>query len=76
MPVFALNTTLPPAQNVVAPAAAMLAIGCALTVTTLAREVAIHPLAFVNVTVYEPDVVAVYVDAVAPVIVTPFFFQT
>jgi hypothetical protein len=76
VPVFELNNTLPPAQKVKLPPAVIVAVGKALTVTTLAAEVAEHPLELVLVTVYEPAVVAVYVDAVAPAIVTPFFFQT
>jgi hypothetical protein len=54
----------------------IVALGKAVNTTALAVEVAEHPVALVIVTVYEPAVVAVYVDAVAPAIVTPFFFQT
>jgi hypothetical protein len=70
------NTTLPPEQTVKLPLAVIVAVGKEFTVTTLAVEVAEHPLELVLVTVYEPDVVAVYVDVDTPKIVIPFFFHT
>jgi len=40
--------------------------GFALTVTDVAAEVALQPLALVTVTLYEPDVVALIDCVVAP----------
>ena len=50
LPAFAVSVTLPPAQNVVGPPAVIVAVGVALTVTAVAAEVALQPLAFVMVT--------------------------
>jgi hypothetical protein len=49
-PLLAVSVTEPPAQNVVAPAAVIVADGSALTVTVVAEEVALQPFAFVTVT--------------------------
>ena len=49
-PLDAVSVTLPPAQNVVGPPAVMMAVGLALTVTAIGADVALHPLAFVTVT--------------------------
>ena len=76
MPALALNNTLPPVHKLKLPPAVIVAVGKALTVTTLAAEVAEHPLELVLVTVYDPEVIAVYVEEVAPTIVIPFLFQT
>jgi hypothetical protein len=46
----AVSVTLPPAQNVVGPPAVMFAAGFALAVTTVGDDVALHPFAFVTVT--------------------------
>jgi hypothetical protein len=51
VPPDAVIITLPPAQNVVEPVGVMTGIGSALTVTAW-LAVAVHPLAFVTVTVY------------------------
>ena len=48
----------------------MLAVGNGLTVTTVAALVAVHKLAFVCITVYDPDVVNVAFLAVAPLLHT------
>ena len=50
LPALAVSVTLPPAQNVVAPLDVMVAAGAGLTVTTVAAEVLLQPLAFVTVT--------------------------
>jgi len=42
--------------------------GRELTVTTVAALVAEHPFAFVTVTVYDPEVLTVIEDAVAPLL--------
>ena len=64
------SVTAVPAQTVwLAPASA---VGKALTVTTVAELAAdTQPLASVAITVYEPAVDAVYVDAVVPTDVDP-----
>jgi len=63
----AVSVTDPPAQNVVDPPAVMIGVdGLALTVTVVAADVALQPLAFVTVTLYEPDVVTLIDCVVAP----------
>ena len=52
---------------VVGPLAVTVALGLAFTTTLVADDVAKHPLAFVTVTEYDPAVVAVMLDVVAPV---------
>ena len=47
-PLEAVSVTLPPAQNVVGPPAAIVAVGLAFTVTTVAALVALQPFAFVT----------------------------
>jgi hypothetical protein len=49
-PLDAVRGTLPPAQNVVGPPALIVAVGLAFTVTAVAADGALHPLAFVTVT--------------------------
>ena len=75
VPVLELNNTLPPEHKLKLPPAVIVAVGKVVTVTTLAVEVAEHPPELVIVTVYDPDVVAVYVAVVAPAIVILLFFQ-
>ena len=54
----AVSVTEPPAQNVVDPLGVITGVdGFALTVTVVAADVALQPLAFVTVTLYGPDVV-------------------
>jgi hypothetical protein len=63
----AVSVTEPPAQNVVAPLVLITGVdGFALTVTVLAADVALQPLAFVTVTLYEPEVVTLIDCVVAP----------
>ena len=50
VPLDAVSVTLPPAQNVVGPPAVMLAVGFAFAVTAAGDDVALHPFAFVTVT--------------------------
>jgi len=62
-----VSVTEPPAQNVVGPSAVITGVdGFALTVTVVAAEVALQPLAFVMVTLYEPVVVTLIDCVVAP----------
>jgi len=62
-----VSVTEPPAQNVVAPPAVMVGVGgFALTVTTVAADVALQPFASVTVTVNEPEFVALIYCVVAP----------
>ena len=49
-PLDAVRVTLPPAQNVVGPPAVIVAVGSALTVTTVGEDVALQLFAFVTVT--------------------------
>ena len=58
---------------VVAPIAAMVADGFVFTVTWVAAEVSAQFVALLMTTEYEPDVVAVYDDVVAPVITVLLF---
>ena len=63
----AVSVTEPPAQKVVGPPAVITGVdGFALTVTVVDAEVALQPLAFVTVTLYEPDVVTLIACVVAP----------
>jgi hypothetical protein len=63
----AVSVTEPPAQNVVGPPAVIVGVaGIALTVTVVAAEVALQPLAFVTVTLNEPEVVTLIDCVVAP----------
>jgi hypothetical protein len=62
----AVNVTLPPLQNVVAPDADMVAVGNDDTETVVAGDVAEHPVAFVTLTVYEPAVVVLIDCVVCP----------
>jgi len=56
----AVSVTEPPSQKVVGPLAEMDMTGAVLTVTTVAEDCGdVHPDAFVPVTVYEPEPVAV-----------------
>ena len=47
---LAVSVTLPPAQNVVAPFAAIVGVGSGLTVTLVAALVALQPFASLTVT--------------------------
>lgn len=63
-----VKVTEPPEQKVVGPPAVMVGVaGVALTVTTVAAEVAEHPDPFVTVTVYDPAALTVIDCVVAPV---------
>jgi len=63
----AVSVTEPPSQNVVAPPAVITGVdGFALTVTEVAAEVALQPLAFVTVTLYVPEAVTSIDCVVAP----------
>ena len=68
---FALITTLPPLQNVVAVAAVAVAVGFVATVATVVVEVSLHPVAFVTTTRYDAAVVVLKVALVAPAITAP-----
>ena len=50
-PALAVKTTFPPWQKVVGPPAVIVAAGEAFTITGVATDVALHPEAFVTVTV-------------------------
>ena len=50
LPELAVSVTLLPAQNVVGPPAVIAGVGVGLTVTAVAADVALQPLAFVTVT--------------------------
>jgi hypothetical protein len=71
----AVKVTEPPEQNVVAPFAVAVTTGSTLTVTGIAADVAVHPLASVTVSAYEPGVVATYVLLDAPAIAAAPLFQ-
>ena len=58
-PLFALSTTLPPAQNVVGPAAVIVARGGVDAVTVTGDDVALQPPLAVTVTVNVPLVLTV-----------------
>ena len=49
-PADAVSVTLPPAQKVIGPAAVILAVGLAFTVTAVGADVALQPFASVTVT--------------------------
>ncbi len=66
-PLDAVSVTLPPEQNVVGPSAVMLAVGFAFAVTTVGDDAALHPLAFVTVTLKLPLALTVMACVVAPV---------
>jgi hypothetical protein len=67
----AVKTTLPPVQKVVIPPALIVGVaGCATTTTVVAALVAEQLLLSVTVTVYEPDVEAVY-DSPVPTVDDP-----
>ncbi|NBS91855.1 hypothetical protein EBS67_17975 [bacterium] len=68
IPPLDVKSTLPPEQKVVAPPAVIVAIGKALTVTTVATLVAVQPFASVTCTVYDPAVVVVMATVVAPLL--------
>jgi hypothetical protein len=60
----AVKTTLPPVQKVVSPPALIVGVaGCDTTVTVVGALCNEQPNSFVTVTVYDPEVVAVYVCA-------------
>jgi len=62
-PPLAVKTTLVP-EHIFVVKEVIAGVGKALTVTAIAELVAKQPIEFVTVTVYEPEVVAVYVEAV------------
>jgi len=62
----AVSVTEPPAQNVVGPLGAIVAVGNGFTVTAVAALVALQPFAFVTVTLYEPLVITLMDCVVAP----------
>jgi len=66
-PPDAVNVTLPPAQNVVAPLGVIVAVGSGLTVTDCDPGADVQPFASVVVTVYVPEVETVIAAVVAPV---------
>ena len=66
-PALAVSVTDPPVQNVVAPDGVMVAAGAAFTVTTVGTEAVLQPLAFVTVTLYDPEALTVIACVVAPV---------
>ena len=69
MPPLAVKTTLLPEQNVNGPVAVIVAVGEAITVTTIALLITEQPLALsVAITEYVPDVVAVIEAVVAPLL--------
>ena len=74
VPVEAFNTTLPPEQKDVAPAAVNVEVGAALMVTDTLVDVLEHPETL-RCTLYAPAVVAVYAADVAPEITVPFRYQ-
>ena len=54
-----VNTTDPPAQNVVAPPALIVGVaGAGLTVTVVPALIALEQPEFVTITVYDPEVFA------------------
>jgi hypothetical protein len=78
LPLAALDVsvTLPPAQNVVDdPALTVGVVGIAFTVTVVPALAALeHPLT-VDITVYTPLAVALYVVDVAPLIALPSLYH-
>jgi hypothetical protein len=66
-PAGALRVTLPPWQKVVGPEAPIVAAGRGFTVTAVAALVAVQPLAFATVTLYEPLALMLMDCVVAPV---------
>jgi hypothetical protein len=76
LPALDVRVTLPPAQNVVADPALMVGVeGSALTVTVVPVLAALeHPLT-VDMTVYTPLAVALYVVDVAPLIALPSLYH-
>ena len=58
--------TLAPSQRIGEPVTLMVVSGSGLTVTVVAADVALQPLAFVTVTLYEPEVVTLIDCVVAP----------
>jgi len=72
-PPLAVKTTLPPEHKSVDVEAVITGVGKELTVTAIGELGAeTQPLTSVAITVYEPAVDAVYVDAVVPTGVDPF----
>jgi hypothetical protein len=67
-PAGALSVTEPPSQNVVGPDGVIVGVaGAGVTVTAVAAEVVLQPVAFVTVTLYEPAVLTLIDCVVAPV---------
>ena len=67
-PALDVKSTLPPEQKVVVVAGVIVAVGKALTVTTVPVLVAVQPFASVTVTVGEDVVETVIEDVVSPVL--------
>ena len=66
-PAGAVSVTEPPSQNDVGPLGVIAGVaGAAFTVTVVDALVALQPLAFVTVTLYEPDALALIDCDVAP----------
>src|SRR5258708_2929341 len=65
-PADAVSVTEPPAQNVVGPPAVIVAVGLALTVTTVGADVALQPAASVPVPRWWPAALTVIDEVVAP----------
>ena len=61
VPALAVKFTVPPAQNVVAPPAVIVAVGNAFTVTVVNADVAEQPLALLTVTLNDPLLVTAIV---------------
>jgi hypothetical protein len=71
-----VNTTDPPAQNVVGPPAAIVGVGgIGLTVIVVPALAALEQPEAVTIIVYVPAAVAVYVWLVAPLIAAPSLYH-
>jgi hypothetical protein len=75
VPVFAVNVTLPPVQNVVGPEGVIVAPGPGAIVMIAVFDVSKHPDAVEMRTRYVPVCVALYVAETAPEIATPFLIH-
>ena len=66
VPELAVKRTLPPEQNVSGPPAVIVGVGAFPTVTEVLVDVAEQPPFCVTLTLYEPPVVTLIEDVVAP----------